>query len=61
VEDVRAVDEHRRRGLAGVEASGLDLGDVGDEVGLDAAGLADEMGEPAKELVVGERGERPFE
>ncbi len=39
VEDVGAVDEHRGGGLAGVEAPHLHLGDVGDEIGLHAAGL----------------------
>ena len=61
VKDVHAVDEHRGGGLAGVETSSLDLGDVGDEVGLGAAGLAQEVGESAEELVVGEGFERPFE
>jgi hypothetical protein len=61
VEDVCAVDEHRGGGLASVEAPCLHLGDVGDEVGLDAAGLAEEIGEPTQEVVVGEGFERPFE
>jgi hypothetical protein len=34
---------------------------VGDEVGLGAARLGQEVGESAKELVVGEGFERPFE
>jgi hypothetical protein len=61
VEDVRAVDEHRGGGFAGVEVTSLHLTDVGDEVGLDAAGLTEEKGEPAKEVVVGEGFERPFD
>jgi hypothetical protein len=31
VKDVHAIDEHREGGIAGVETSNLDLGDVGDE------------------------------
>jgi hypothetical protein len=61
VEDVRAVDEHRGGGFAGVEVSSLHLTDVRDEVGLDAAGLTEEIGEPAEEIVVGEGFERPLE
>ncbi len=57
----RAVDEHGRKGLARVEPSSLHLADVGDEVGLGPAGLAEEKREPAKEVVVGERLERSFE
>jgi hypothetical protein len=37
VEPFGAVGEHRGRGLTGVEAARLDLADVGDEIGLDAA------------------------
>jgi hypothetical protein len=61
VKDVHAIDEHRGGGLAGIETSSLDLGDMGDEVGLGAAGLAQKVGESAEELVVGEGFERPFE
>jgi hypothetical protein len=61
MKDRRAVDEHRGGGFAGVEVSCFHLTDVGDEVGLDAAGLTEEIGEPAKELVVGEGFDRPFE
>jgi hypothetical protein len=61
VKDVQAIDEHRGDGLAGVETSSLDLGDVGDEGGLGAARLTQEVGESAEELVVGEGFERPFE
>jgi hypothetical protein len=61
VKDVRAIDKHRGRSLAGVETSGLDLSDVGDEVFLGAAGLTEKVGESAEELVVGEGFERPFE
>jgi hypothetical protein len=61
VKDVRAINEHRGGGLAGVETASLDLGDVGDEIGLDASRLTEKVGESAKELVVGEGFERPFE
>jgi hypothetical protein len=61
VEDVRAVNEHRGGGFARVEVSSLHLTDVGHEVGLDAAGLTEEEGEPPQEVVVGEGFERPFE
>ena len=61
VKDVHAIDEHRGGGLAGVETSSLDLGDVGDEIGLGAARLAQKVDESAEELVVGEGFERPFE
>src|SRR5258706_466404 len=36
VQDVHAVGEHRRKGLAGKEPSLLHLGDVGDDVRLEA-------------------------
>jgi hypothetical protein len=61
VKDVQAIDEHRGDGLAGVETSSLDLGDVSDEVGLGAARLTEKVGESAEEIVVGEGFERPFE
>jgi hypothetical protein len=61
MKDGRTVDEHRGGGFAGVEVSSLHLGDVGDEFGLDAPGLTEEVGEPAEEIVVGEGFERPFE
>jgi hypothetical protein len=37
VEPLGAVDEHRRAGLADVELAPVDLAEVSDEVGLDAA------------------------
>jgi hypothetical protein len=61
VKDFHTIDEHRRSGLAGVETSSLDLGDVGDEVGLGAPRLTEKVGESAEEVVVGEGFERPFE
>ena len=49
-----AVDEHRREGLAREESTLIDLADVGDEVGLDAARLADERVQSPQQLVVGD-------
>jgi hypothetical protein len=54
VQDVRAVLEHRRAGESGVEVPRLDLRDVGDERRLDAARLAEQVGESGEELVVGD-------
>ena len=48
-----AVGEHRREGLTGEEPSLVDLADVCDEIGLDASGQADELGEATQQLVVG--------
>ncbi len=47
-------DEHGGRGLAGVEPAHVDLPDVGDEIGLGVAGVAEERDETAEELVVGD-------
>ena len=55
VERLRTVDEHRGRGLAGVEPAGIHFTDVGDEVGLDAARVAQELGQATEQLVVGNR------
>jgi len=60
VQDVHAVGEHRRKGLAGKESSILHLGDVGDDVGFGAPGLAHELGQAAEQLVVGDGLERSF-
>ena len=60
VQSVHAVGEHRRKGLAGEEPSLLHLGDVGDDVGLDAPGLAHELGQAVEQLVVRDRLERPL-
>ena len=45
--------------FTGVEASLVRLGNVGDEVRLDAARLAEDLGQAVQEDVVGDRGERP--
>jgi hypothetical protein len=55
VEDLRAVRVHRGRGLADVQPARIDLADVGDEFGLGAARVPEQLGEPAEELVVGDR------
>jgi hypothetical protein len=60
VQDVHAVGEHRREGLAGKEPSLLHLRDVGDDVGLDAPGLAHELGQAVEQLVVRDGLERSF-
>ena len=52
MEDLRAVGEHGGRGRAGVETALVDLADVGDDVGLDAAGLPENLDETAQQLVV---------
>ena len=52
VQDVGAVGEHRGRSLAGIEPSLVHLGDVSDEVGLDAPGLEQEVGQAKEQLVV---------
>jgi hypothetical protein len=48
VEALREIGEHRRRGLAGVEAARVDLADVDDEVGLGVARLAQDLDQAAK-------------
>jgi hypothetical protein len=58
VQDLFTVREHRRTGFASVEPSLVDLGDVGHEVGLDAARLAQKLGETREQLVVGNGVER---
>ena len=57
MEDVGAIREHGRRGLARVELSFVDLGDVRHEVRLDAARLPQQLGEPRQQLVVADRPE----
>jgi hypothetical protein len=57
MEDVDAVAEHRRRRRARIEASPIHLADVGDDVGLSATGVAQELGEATKQRVVRNGGE----
>ena len=52
VEHLRAVGEHRGRGLAGVEPARVHFPDVGDEIGLDAPRLAQQLGQSTEQLVV---------
>ena len=54
VKGLCAVDEHGGEGLAREQPALVDLADVGDEVGLDAARLADELVESPQQLVVGD-------
>ena len=58
VQPLDAVGEHRWARLAEVEAALVHLGDVGHEVGLDAARVAQDRGELRQQLLVGERLER---
>ena len=58
VQGVRAVREHRRKRLAGIEPSLVHLGDVGDNVGLDAPRLSHKLGEAVEQRVVRNRLER---
>jgi hypothetical protein len=53
MEDVRAIDEHRRASFAGEQASAVYLADVGDDVRLGSAGSTEETHEPEKQVVVG--------
>ena len=54
VKDLGAVDEHRRCGLPKVEPAPVDLGDVSDQLGLDATAAADVLPETAQELIIGQ-------
>jgi hypothetical protein len=54
VEDVSTVEKHRRGRVAGVQPPGVHLGEVGDQRGLDAAGLAKDSVEAGEDFVVGE-------
>jgi hypothetical protein len=55
VKDLHAVDEQRRGGFTRVQSALVDLADVGNDVGLDSAGLADELDQAPKKLVVANR------
>ena len=61
VKGLGAVDEHRGEGLAREQTALVDLADVGDEVGLDAARLADELVQSPQQLVVGDVAESDTE
>lgn len=52
VQPLAAVREDRGAGVLPVQAAGVDLSDVGDEVSLDAAGLGHERSEPSEQLLV---------
>jgi len=54
VEDLAGVGKHGRAGLTEVEAARVDLGDVGDHLGLEAAMAIEEGGEPPEQLVIRE-------
>ena len=58
---LRAVREHRWEGMTGEEPSLVDLADVGDEVGLDAARLRHELPESPEQLVIGNGSKRESE
>jgi hypothetical protein len=59
VKSLCATGEQGGERLARPESSLVHFGDVGDEVRLDAARLAEDLGQAAQEDVVGDRGERP--
>jgi len=52
-EALRAVGEHRRTCLAGIEPPRIHLGDVCHELGFDPARVAHDLPEPEEEVVVG--------
>ena len=54
VKALGAVDEHRGRGLADVEAAGVDLADVGDEIGFAVPGGRQERSKTTQQLAVGD-------
>ncbi len=58
VKDLGAVHEHRGGGFAGVEPAPVDLANVGDEGGLVATGLTEQIRQATEQLVVGERCQR---
>ena len=58
VKDLGAVHEHRGRGFAGIEPAPVDLANVGDEGGLVATGLTEQIRQATEQLVVGERCQR---
>ena len=58
VQRSRAVGEHGGERLTRVQPSLVHLGDVRDEVRLDAARLSEDLGQAPEEIVVGESRER---
>jgi len=54
MQDARAIHEHGWARATGPEPTEIHLGDVGDEVNLDAARLTHGAREPGEELVVRE-------
>ena len=54
VKGLGSIDEHGREGLAREKTTLVGLADVGDEVGLDAARLVDELVQSPQQLVVGD-------
>ena len=58
MEALDTIREHRRARLAQVEAPLVHLGDVGDEVGLDTAGVVQDLRQAQEEDVVRERSQR---
>ena len=52
VKHVRAVREHGGAGFSGVEPAVVHLGDVVDEIRLDATGITEQRGQATEEVVV---------
>ena len=52
VQHLRAVGEHRGRGLAGIEPARIHFPDEGDEIGFDSPRLMQKLGQSAEERVV---------
>ena len=61
VKGLGTVDEHGGEGLAREQTALVNLADVGDKVGLDAARLADELAQSPQQLVVGDVAESESE
>jgi len=55
VKNLGAPGEHGRGGVAGVEPALVDLPDVGDQIGFDAARVAEEIAQLAQKRVVRDR------
>ncbi|MGD8894465.1 MAG: hypothetical protein PVJ73_00365 [Acidobacteriota bacterium] len=52
MKDLDAVSEHRGHRFARPESPRIHLGNVGDEVGFDASGLTQDLGQAAEQVVV---------